>query len=166
MDALLRVTRSVTRHRQLVAGSLGRMGCLPGYRDGNVHLTRQTDSYQAVRVGSEVFPGDSGTVAHITVTDKCRVEVELAMIATDQSLVQIPDVQRAKGLKVLGVGPLHMKLQLIGLGIILGIEGFTNLGNPLVGILVEVAVHWLSRPEGDVVEVNHVVLNASINQRS
>ena len=142
------------------------MGCLPGYRDGNVHLTRQADGHQAIGVGSEVFPGDRRAVTHITVTDKCGVEVELAMIATDQSLVQIPDVQCAKGLEVLGVGALHMKLQLIGLGIILGIEGFTDFGNPLMGIIVEVAVHRLSRPEGDVVEVNHVVLNASIDQSS
>ena len=88
------------------------------------------------------------------------------MIATNQSLVQVPDVQRAKGLEVLGIGALHMKLQLIGLGIILGIEGFTDFGNPLVSILVEVAVHRLSRPEGDVVEVNHVILDAAINQSS
>ena len=59
-----------------------------------------------------------------------------------------------------------MQLQGVGLCVVLVEECLADLGNPLVGILVEVAVYGLSRPQRDIVQIDDVIVRTAIDERS
>ena len=59
-----------------------------------------------------------------------------------------------------------MQLQRVGQRIVLVEQRLADLGNPLVGIGIEVAVDGLSRPERDVVQIDDVVVGAAIDERT
>ena len=73
-------------------------------------------------------------------------------------------MQRAEGLEELRVRSLHIVLQRVGKGIILVEEGLADLRNPLVSILVEVAIHRLTRPKRDIVQIDDVIVRAAIDE--
>ena len=57
-----------------------------------------------------------------------------------------------------------MELQRVGQCIILIKQCLADGWYPLVGIGIEVAVYGLSRPQGDVVQVDQVIVGTSIDQ--
>ena len=137
------------------------LGC-QGYLTVNVAL--QTDGNQLVRVRGKVFPRDELSVTLIAVSDDGRVDVQTSAVVLDFTQRQILDVQRAQRLVVLRVRTLYMQLQRIGELIVFVEKCLTYLWDPLVGIGIEIPVHRFSRPEGDVVQIDDVVVTSAIDQ--
>ena len=75
-------------------------------------------------------------------------------------------MQGAKGLEMLGVRTLDMQLQGVGKGIVLIEECLTDGRYPLVGISIEVTVYGLTRPQGDVVQVDDIIIRSAIDERT
>ena len=98
------------------------------------------------------------------VADDSGVEAEAAVVVAHATEAQILDVEGAQRLEVLAVRPLHMQLQRVGKGIVLTEEGLAYLRNPLVGIGIEAPVYGLACPQGDVVQVDDVVVGAAIDE--
>ena len=73
-------------------------------------------------------------------------------------------MEGTEGLEELRVGSLHVELQGVGLAVVFGKQRLANLGNPQVGIGIKVAVDGLARPQGDVVQINDVVVGAAIDE--
>ena len=73
-------------------------------------------------------------------------------------------MQCAQWLVVLRVRTLHMSLQRVGKAVVLVEECLANLRYPLVGIGIQVAIHRFTCPQRNVVQINHVVVGATINQ--
>ena len=88
------------------------------------------------------------------------------MIVADAAKTQVLQVQGSERLEELAIGTLHMQLQGVGRLIVLAEECLTDLGNPLVGIFVEVAVCGLSCPHRDIVQIDDVVVCAAIDERT
>ena len=59
-----------------------------------------------------------------------------------------------------------MQLQRVRQLVVLPEEGLADLWDPLVGVLVEVAVHGFPRPERDVVQIDDVVVGAAVDERA
>ena len=164
MDALLRITCGVTCHRELGGDGLHLMGHLCCQGDATVDIASQSDGDELVRVRSEVFSRDNSTITHITILDNCAVEVKTAVIVADLTQSQILDMQGAEWLEMLRVRALHVQLQRISQRIVLIEQCFADVWYPLVGIGIEVAVHRLACPQGDVVQVDDVVVSAAIDE--
>ena len=73
-------------------------------------------------------------------------------------------MQCAQWLIVLRVRTLHVQLQRVGQRIVLVKQRLANLRYPLVGIGIQVAIHGFTCPQRNVVQINHVVVGAAINQ--
>ena len=73
-------------------------------------------------------------------------------------------MQRAQWLVVLRVWTLHVQLQRVGQRIVLVKQRLANLRYPLVGVGIQVAIHRFACPQRNVVQINHVVVGAAINQ--
>ena len=80
--------------------------------------------------------------------------------------IQVQDMQRGQRLVILRVRPLHVQLQRIGSSIVLTKQRLANLGNPLVGILVQLTIHGLPRPQRDIVQEDDIILHTTIHQRT
>ena len=61
---------------------------------------------------------------------------------------------------------LYIVLQGIGSLVIFLKQGFSDFGNPLVGFATFVGIYGYARPEGDVVELDRVIIGSTINQRT
>ena len=142
---------------------MGHLGC---QGDAAVDVATQTDGDELIGVRGEILAFDGLSVAHIPIFYNCRVEAQRTMIVADGSESEVLDMQRAEGLEKLRVRPLHIVLQRVGELIVLIEERLADLRNPLVGILVQTSVHGLARPQGDVVQIDDVVVCASIDQCS
>ena len=152
------------RHGELSQGALylvGYLGC-EGYLTIDVAL--QSDGNQLIGVRSKIFSHDEFAVTLITVAHNGRVEIQRSAIVLDFTKTQILDVERAQGLVILRVRPLNVQLQGIGKGIILLEQGLTDGWYPLVGISIEVAIYGLTRPEGDVVQVDYIIIGTSVDK--
>ena len=57
-----------------------------------------------------------------------------------------------------------MQLQGVGLGIILVEKSLADGGDPLMGIRIEIPVNGLSCPQGDIVQVNDIVVRSAIDK--
>jgi len=68
------------------------------------------------------------------------------VVVSDGSQSKVFDMQRAEGLEILAVRSLNMELQGVGLGIVFVEKSLTDLGDPLVGIRVEIPVNGLACP--------------------
>ena len=86
------------------------------------------------------------------------------MIVADGSESEVLDVQRAEGLEKLRVRPLHIVLQRVGKSIVFVEQRLADLRDPLVGVLVELSVHRLARPQGDIIQIDDVIICATINE--
>ena len=102
--------------------------------------------------------------AGTAVADEAAVEAETPLVTADRAQAEVLDVEGAEGLEKLRVGSLHVELQGVGLAVVFGKQRLANLGNPLVGIGIKVAVDGLARPQGDVVQVDDVVVGAAIDE--
>ena len=86
------------------------------------------------------------------------------MIVADLAQAQIFDMQRAEGLEMLRVRSLHMQLQGISQCIVLVEECLADIWYPLVGIGIEITVHGLACPQGNVIQVDDIVVSTTIDQ--
>ena len=154
----------MARHRELRGDGLHLMRHLG--REGNttIDVAPQSDGDQIVRVRGKVFALDLLAVAQITVLDDAAVEAEAAVVVAHGSQSEVFDMQRAEGLEELRVRPLHMQLQRVGLGKVLLKQRLADLRNPLMGVLVELSVHRLARPQGDIVQIDDVIICAAIHK--
>ena len=75
-------------------------------------------------------------------------------------------MQGAERLEVLRVRALHMQLQRVGQLVVFVEEGFTDGGNPLVGIRIEVTIYRFASPLGDVFQIDDVVIRTTIHEGS
>ena len=65
---------------------------------------------------------------------------------------------------MLRVRSLHMQLERIGQSIVFVEEGLADLWDPFVGIRIEITVYGLACPEGDVVQIDHVIVCAAVDE--
>ena len=91
------------------------------------------------------------------------VETQFTVVALDGGLVVVEDMEGAEGLEKLGVGTLHTELQTVGQGIVFLEEGFADAWYPYARPGIEVRVDRLARPQGDVVEVDGIVVDTTID---
>ena len=73
-------------------------------------------------------------------------------------------MQCAQWLVVLRVRTLHVQLQRVGQRIVLVKQRLAYLGYPFVGVGIQIAIHGFACPQRNVVQINHVVVGATINQ--
>ena len=81
-------------------------------------------------------------------------------------MVAILDADHAQRLIELRVVPLYIVLQGIGSLVIFFKQGFSDFGNPLVGLATFVGIYRNTRPKGDVIELDRVIVGSAINQRT
>ncbi len=94
------------------------------------------------------------------------VEAQLAVVICELALVAVLDVDHAQRLIELRVVSLHIVLQGIGSLVILLKQGLSDFWNPLVGFATFVGIYRNARPEGDVIELDRVIIGSTINQRT
>ena len=99
-----------------------------------VDVSHKANGYQVVGMGGEVGTFHDFPVTHVTVSDDGTVKVEAAVIPGHRSLVEIPYAQRAEGLVILRVRPLHTQLQRVRPRVVLVEQGLTDGRYPLMGI--------------------------------
>ena len=108
MDALLRIASGVACHRQLCGDGLHMMWYLSCEGDTTIDVATHPDSDQLIRVRGKVLALYPFPVTQIAVFHDTAVEAEATVIVADGSQSEVFDMQRAEGLKVLTVRPLHM----------------------------------------------------------
>ena len=164
VDGLPCVAQGVSRHRDLRGDGLRLVGYLCRQCDLAVHVTAQSDGDELVGVRGEVLALDPAPVTPVAVSHDAAVEAEAPLVVGDGPQSEVLDVQRAQRLEVLRVRSLHVQLQRVRQLVVLPEEGLADLRDPLVGVLVEVAVHGFPCPERDVVQIDDVVVGTAVDE--
>ena len=125
---------------------------------------RHTKFWRAIMFHMMGHLGCQGDAAVDVATQTDGDELIGVMIVADGSESQVLDMQCAEGLEILRVRPLHIVLQRVGKSIVFVEQRLADLRDPLVGVLVELSVHRLARPEGDVVQIDDVIICAAIDE--
>ena len=140
------------------------MGHLCRQGDAHVDVARQPDGDELVGMRGEILAAHGLAVALVAVAHDGTVQTQAAAVVAHAAQTEVLDVERAKGLEELRVGSLHVQLQRVGQRVVLAEEGLAYLRNPLVGLRVEVTVGGLAGPQGDVVQIDRVVIGSAVDQ--
>ena len=134
--------------------------------DGSLPVGGDADGDDLVGMGGEILTLIGHALLREAVMAEGAVDVEFAVIAAGSSLVGIGEVESSQGLVVLRIVALHLQLQLVGFAVVFGKQCLAYLGNPLVGILVHRPVDGFAGPQGNVVQINHIVDGTAIHERT
>ena len=169
---LLLVAQGVARHHDLPRRPVCRRHLHPmGHQRPHQQLLaeraaagRETDGDGLVGMAHEVFFPDLHVAAAVLIHDDGTVERQLTIVAGPCPLVERAQAQRAQRHVVAAVGALYAQLQGVGSLIVFLPQSLANLGQPLMGIAVHLAVVGTARPERDVVQLHDVLVGMAIHQ--
>ena len=162
------ISENMSRHGELSSGCFHLMGDEGGEGDvaidGSLLGSTQLDGNHLIGMRSKILFGVLDAVALVMNSSQGIVETQFAVIIRKLSLVAVFDVDHAQWLIELRVMALHIVLQGIGSLVILLEQRLSDFRNPLVGFATFVGIHGHARPEGDVVELDGVVVGSTVNQ--
>ena len=127
-----------------------------------------TEAYgdDLVGVRGEILAVVADAATYKRGTTDSTVETELPMIASDGARRIVVDIECGQRLIILRVVTLYVQLQRVGQTIIFIEQCLADFGNPACGTLVLVTVDGTACPQGDVVQLEHIPVGTSIDERT
>ena len=167
MRAVGFVTEHMSRHGELSSRCFHLMGNEGGEGDvavdGSLLGGTQLDGNHLVGMRSKILFGVLDAVAPVMNSSQGVVEAQFAVIIRKLALVAVFDVDHAQRLIELRVVTLYIVLQGIGSLVILFKQRLSDFWNPLEGIATFVGIYRNTRPKGDVIELDRVIIGSTIN---